>query len=117
MRKFINIILNEQYRTKSNDNIIITHKINEEETEHETEYYGEYYEIIDVTAEINGKIVAWGKYSSDENSFRGIEVKKEYRRMGIASAIYDYMKDKGYYVRPSDNLEPDGEAFWKNRNK
>ncbi len=118
MRKFINIILNEsKYKTKSGDIIKIKHKINQEETESESEYYGEYYEIIDVTASINGKIIGWGKYSSDEMSFRGIEVRKEYRRLGIASAMYDYMTDKGYYVRSSDHLEPDGEAFWNNRLK
>jgi GNAT superfamily N-acetyltransferase len=67
---------------------------------------------ISVYATIDGETVAEGKFDPNRNYFRGIEVKPEFRRQGIASAIYDYISDAGYDIQPSNNVLPDGQMFW-----
>ncbi len=68
----------------------------------------------DVYAEVDGKVVGSGWFTDDH--FCGVHVSEKYRRLGIATALYDYMDVLGYYVQPSPNgQEPDGEAFWAAR--
>jgi uncharacterized Zn-finger protein len=40
-------------------------------------------------------------------------VKPEWQRKGVATAIYQYVKDLGYEVLPSSNQTPDGAEFFK----
>ena len=96
------------YFTKDGRPIQIRHFRDDEEST-------DYTDITNVYATVDGNCVGSGKYDEKENSFRGIDVDSEYRRQGIATAIYDYLVSLGYFVRPSSSLSPDGELFWANR--
>jgi len=58
-----------------------------------------------------------GFYQNGQNlgSVQEIVVVEKFRRLGIATAIYDYFGSLGYRVVPSDDVKPDGQAFWKSR--
>ncbi len=67
---------------------------------------------------INGEQVAIGEFQSDGSGggwMDEILVFPRFRRLGIASAIYDFFKDMGVRISKSNNVKPDGEAFWKSR--
>lgn len=70
---------------------------------------------ISVHATLDGKFVGEGKFDIDGGFFRNIEILPEYRRMGVASAIYDYVESLGHSIQPSPLLTADGAAFWKKR--
>lgn len=72
---------------------------------------------FEVFATLDGEMVGDGKYDVDRGEFRGIEVERSFRRLGIASAIYDYVEQLGYDVKPSPYLQPDGVALWTARYK
>lgn len=74
-------------------------------------------ECLGVYAVLDGVTIGSGKYDVDEGCFRGVDVRKEFRRLGVATAMYDYVKNMGFSVRPSPYLEPDGQAFWSTRKK
>jgi hypothetical protein len=59
--------------------------------------------------------VGYSIFNEDKSYFEFIKVFDDYRRQGVATAIYNYVETLGYKVKPSHNLEPDGEEFWKNR--
>lgn len=42
---------------------------------------------------------------------------KQYQRQGIAKSIYDYIEKLGFKIEISNELTPDGRAFWKSRKK
>jgi Acetyltransferase (GNAT) family len=84
-----------------NGNTVVVHSFNDFEEN-----------CLSVYATVDGELVAEGKFDPERQYFRGIEVKSEFRRQGIASAIYTYITDAGYEIRPSNNVLPDGLMFW-----
>jgi GNAT superfamily N-acetyltransferase len=40
---------------------------------------------------------------------------EQYRKQGIARTIYDYIEKLGFKIEISNELTPDGQAFWKSR--
>jgi hypothetical protein len=70
---------------------------------------------ITVYATIGDVTVAEGKFDPERNYFRGIEVSPTFRRIGLATAIYDYIDSQGYHIQPSNNVQPDGQKFWASR--
>lgn len=110
MRQWMNLFEGKQFLTKDGRPITINHFVDDEEST-------DYYEIIDVYAQVDGDTVGSGKFDTDEGSFRGIHVDDDFRRQGIATAIYDYVENYIGYVRPSQHLEPDGELFWAARRR
>ena len=112
MREFISIVekidLINESTTKDGREIHVWH---EETTQHADLDYDPNW---DVYAAIDGKVVGSGWFTDDH--FNGVDVNENYRRLGVASAIYDYVESLGFHVRPSPNgQEPDGEAFWAAR--
>lgn len=76
------------------------------------------YQVFVISASLDGEEIASGRFDVVSGHFRGIEVSEPYRRLGVASAIYDYVEQvMGFTVTPSGHLEPDGQSFWNNRNK
>jgi hypothetical protein len=67
-----------------------------------------------VTASVDGKelghvlFVIGGEYLLPQD----LEVKEKYRGQGIATAMYDYVKSKGYKIRRSGQQTDDGAKFW-----
>lgn len=72
---------------------------------------------IIVLAHYNGEFAGEGKFDLDRHIFRGIDVDPQFRRKGVATAIYDYVNSLGYEVNPSSIQTPDGNAFWNARRK
>lgn len=67
-----------------------------------------------VTAQINGETV--GRLRVVEGNEESVSVSKDWRRKGIASGLYDLAEEKlGKTLRPSQNLNQDSRAFWRNR--
>lgn len=70
----------------------------------------------------DGKRIGGGSYSHYAKHKGGyvtqIEIDdSKHRRKGIATAVYNHIeKTFGVKLSPSPRMEPDGEAFWKNRN-
>jgi ribosomal protein S18 acetylase RimI-like enzyme len=57
-------------------------------------------------------------YGERSGSVEDVKVEPEYRRLGVATAIYDYLKGFGLTVEPSaQRIEPDGRAFWMSRGR
>jgi uncharacterized Zn-finger protein len=58
-------------------------------------------------------------FNSDETNNKNkltssdTSVKPNWQRKGVATAMYQYVKDLGYEVLPSSNQTPDGEEFFK----
>ena len=52
-----------------------------------------------------------------KGSVEEITVYSQFRRRGIATAVYDTFEYLGFIVVPSDNVKPDGRKFWNNRKK
>ncbi len=78
--------------------------------------------ILSITISDKDKNIAYGDFSYDKNGdliTLSINVNKDYRRIGLATLIYDeaekYFGDK---LMPSGSFESDEiEKFWINRNK
>lgn len=72
-------------------------------------------------AMIGDEQVAIGEFQThdammnDKGSVEEITVSPRYRRKGIASAIYQHFEKMGFNVVPSDDVRPDGQAFWNGR--
>jgi len=73
--------------------------------------------IICIYATIDGETVGHGNFDPNEGYFRGVETIREYRRNGVATAMYDYLDSLGLRPRASDHQEPDGVAFWNARGR
>jgi len=71
----------------------------------------------------DGKEIAGGEISKDNEwdddrsaSVQDIVVHPDYRRKGFATKIYNEIERKfNYKLRPSDDVKPDGQEFWKAR--
>jgi ribosomal protein S18 acetylase RimI-like enzyme len=73
-----------------------------------------------VRAYIDGKVAGSAEFASDdpdgEHSFYAIDVgvKPEYRRQGVATAMYDAATEKFGDIIPSKYQTDDARAFWNN---
>lgn len=73
--------------------------------------------IINIYAELDGVMVGYAKFNVRDNTLVAgkVSVDPDYRRQGIATAIYDYAKDQGYDIVPSQSQTDLGREFWKDR--
>lgn len=75
--------------------------------------------VILIRALVNGAMVGFAEfYCSSETSgnVEDVQVENPWRRKGVASKMYDFLKLLGYRVEPSNKrIEPDGRAFWAAR--
>ena len=75
-----------------------------------------------VSITLGKECVGYGEFGqSKQNNIlfvRGLEVKTEYRRKGIATALYDYVeKTTGKIIEPGDDQTKEAKIFWENRRK
>ena len=71
----------------------------------------------------NGEEIAYGEIAKDNEweddrgaSVQEIVVHPNYRRKGFATKIYNEIERRfNYKLHPSDDVKPDGQAFWKAR--
>lgn len=70
---------------------------------------------IKIDAFVNGEWVAHAHY--EDGVMNHVQVISNFRRRGIASALYDFMEKNYYPVKPSGSLTPDGSALWKSRGR
>jgi hypothetical protein len=77
--------------------------------------------VILIRATVNRVVVGFAEfYCSGETSgnVEDVQVEKAWRRLGVATKMYDFLKVLGYRVEPSNNrIEPDGRAFWNARQR
>lgn len=96
--------------TKDGRKIDVRHELNTDMTDPDMDDEP-YWSVF---ASVDGVTVGSGWFHEDH--FGGVHVNDDFRRQGIATAMYDYMVGLGYDVRPDTNgQEPDGEAFWNDR--
>ncbi len=75
-----------------------------------------------VKALINGKVVGSAEFASDDPEGMGgfyaidVGVNPEYRRMGVATAMYNAAEEKFGELIPSEFQTDDARAFWQARN-
>lgn len=122
MRDWINIIVNESWtpteyppatKTLKDGRSIIVQAYEEMSEDHDEERV-----FINVYAQLDGKTIGSMLFDNEDQHVRGVSVNEKFRRLGVATALYDYLDGiMGYPIRPSQYLEPDGEAFWANRRK
>ncbi len=72
-------------------------------------------DVMGVVARLDGAEIGFAAYDRDNGFVRTVEVEKDFRRMGVATALYDYIENLGYDVKPSPAVEPDGWRFWEAR--
>lgn len=75
-------------------------------------------DIIEIYAELDGVMVGYAKFNerADKTLVAGkVTVDPDYRRQGIATAIYNYAEQQGYTVIPSETQTELGREFWKDR--
>lgn len=73
-------------------------------------------EVILVRLIANDKVLGWAEFYKDWGTVEKVFVEPKWRRKGVATKLYNAIEKK-YNIRlePSDNLEPSGLQFWKNR--
>jgi GNAT superfamily N-acetyltransferase len=71
-----------------------------------------------VYAESDGQTIGKLAFDLQLDFVRGVDVDEKYRRLGVATALYDHLEGVlGYETYPSNNLAPDGVKFWAAREK
>ncbi len=68
----------------------------------------------------DGNVICSGEARKDREGDGGsvieIVVVERYRRMGVATKVYNMIEQQlGWKLHPSDEVKPDGQEFWKNR--
>ena len=79
---------------------------------------GEFDLTIDIQSPEHGLIAYITlEVNPDEDTMSSQDtwVDKRWRRMGLATKMYDWAQELGNTVIPSSTLQPDGKEFWKNR--
>ena len=78
------------------------------------------YTSLSVIAYSNsGSKIGQAYFNSDETNNKNkltssdTSVKPDWQRKGVATVMYQYVKDLGYEVLPSSNQTPDGVEFFK----
>ena len=71
-------------------------------------------QTVDIRAIVDGKQVGSVVFDRDGKTLIAdmLEVVGEYRRQGIATKMYDYVKSLGFTVKRSDNQLSRGKLFW-----
>lgn len=74
-------------------------------------------QTVDIRAIVDGKQVGSVVFDRDGKTLIAdmLEVVGEYRRQGIATKMYDYVKSLGFTVKRSDNQLSRGKLFWDKR--
>ncbi len=114
MRHWVTLFEDKKFTLKGGEMLTLKH------FEENLEDYDEDYIVIHVYAETeDGTCVGSLAYDTEDEHVRGVEVRAEFRRKGVATALYDYLEDDvlHYKISPSHYLEPDGVAFWNSRQK
>jgi hypothetical protein len=77
------------------------------------------YTSITVVATLDGKQIGYAHFNSDETNVKkkisatDTTVESKFRRLGVSSAMYDFVKSLGYTIVPSRDQTPDGSKFSK----
>lgn len=79
------------------------------ETDHE---HSPKHKMVNVYAAIDGKTVGHGVYSTEHEEMRHVEVHPDYRRRGVATAIYKHLHKHGWKTKPSGTLTSQGKKMW-----
>lgn len=75
--------------------------------------FGVIYEVF-----LNKKLIGHAEIDKGDKNITVVDINNNFQRKGVATYLYDYIeKDLGRKLKPSNTLLPDGEAFWKARNK
>lgn len=62
--------------------------------------------------------VSYGKESEDDDLMASVEVRKSWRRRGVATAIYKWIEElTGFTIHPSYPNSNDAKAFWNQPNR
>jgi GNAT superfamily N-acetyltransferase len=71
-------------------------------------------QTVDIRAIVDGKQVGYVVFDRDGKTLIAgdLAVDREYRRQGIATKMYDYVKSLGFTVKRSDNQLSRGKLFW-----
>lgn len=109
MRQWIDLLEDKTFPLKDGKMISLSHHYTDGGEDREDEPY------ISVLARLDGDIIGSCLYDPEDEIVRGVTVDEPYRRLGVATAIYDYLVGLYFPVQPSYNQEPDGEAFWADR--
>jgi len=62
-------------------------------------------------------MIAWVNFENVVDNLEALDlvVQPDYRRQGIATAMYDFAKELSNTIVPSSKQTPDGKAFWKGK--
>ena len=81
--------------------------------------YTDYTSLAVIAYDNSGSKVGQASFNSDETNNKNkltssdTSVKPNWQRKGVATVMYQYVKDLGYEVLPSSNQTPDGVEFFK----
>lgn len=76
------------------------------------------HEFFEIRIERNGKTVGFANLMLEDEASGYVDdlwVEQSWRRLGIATAIYNHIEEAGITLRPSDHLDIDGALFWEDR--
>lgn len=85
---------------------------------HYQQNYRDYYLWAEKDGDVVGKLIL--KEIEDTKIFSPIDVRVEFdfRRMGIASAMYElFESETGYKIEASDELSEEASLFWKQKDR
>ena len=108
------------FKTKTNNNRI---KLKTGETIRlevkDVREYTNYTSLAVIAYDNSGSKIGQASFNSDETNSKNklpssdTSVKPDWQRKGVATVMYQYVKDLGYEVLPSSNQTPDGVEFFK----
>ena len=81
--------------------------------------HSNYTSLSVIAYDNSGSKIGQAYFNSDETNNKNkltstdTSVKPAWQRKGVATAMYQYVKDLGYEVLPSSNQTPDGAEFFK----
>jgi len=81
--------------------------------------YSNYTSLSVIAYDNSGSKIGQVYFDSEETNNKNkltstdTSVKPAWQRKGVATAMYQYVKDLGYEVLPSSNQTPDGAEFFK----
>ena len=82
-----------------------------------SEYADDPTKVWLLRAWVGNEVVGFAEFYEDWGTVENVQVVPEYRRQGIATRLYNAIEKRfGIKLTPSSQIEPDGMAFWKNRN-
>ena len=68
----------------------------------------------------NGRVIGSAVLFMDDASSGYVDeiwIEQSWRRLGIATAVYDHIENNGISLRPSEHMTGEGLMFWENRLK